>query len=257
MMLIAHADPQVFKLGFGIFLLVFPVVLYFQRAPMAFGFGGKPADTLIGFFGGILGGLAGLSGPLPILWASVRGWGKTERRGIFQIFNWTILLTALVLQIGSGLVKMDVIWLALLAFPGTVLGAWLGTRVYHALSDRNFRDVVLGPVVSVRRDAGVEQHRHALAHCDRQTPAWPPCAMPQGCTLRVRIRYLCAMTSPSLSQQSSSALSREKLGLLLGFVGMAIFGGTCRRRGSRSRRSTRSRSPRCAPRSPGCARWRC
>ena len=143
-MLIAHADPHQFKLGFGIFLLVFPVVLYFQRTPMAFRFGGKPADTLVGFFGGILGGLAGLSGPIPILWASIRGWSKTERRGIFQVFNWTILLTALLLQVGSGLVKIDLIWLALLAFPGTVLGAWLGTKVYHALSDRNFRDVVLG-----------------------------------------------------------------------------------------------------------------
>ena len=36
------------------------------------------------------------------------------------------------------------IWLALLAFPGTIVGAWLGARTYHALSDRNFRDVVLG-----------------------------------------------------------------------------------------------------------------
>jgi drug/metabolite transporter (DMT)-like permease len=34
------------------------------------------------------------------------------------------------------------------------------------------------------------------------------------------------MSSPSLSQQSSHALSRERLGLALGFVGMAIFGGT-------------------------------
>jgi drug/metabolite transporter (DMT)-like permease len=34
------------------------------------------------------------------------------------------------------------------------------------------------------------------------------------------------MNSPSLSRDSSPALSREKLGLLLGFVGMAIFGGT-------------------------------
>jgi drug/metabolite transporter (DMT)-like permease len=34
------------------------------------------------------------------------------------------------------------------------------------------------------------------------------------------------MSSPSLSGETSSALSREKLGLLLGFVGMAIFGGT-------------------------------
>jgi drug/metabolite transporter (DMT)-like permease len=34
------------------------------------------------------------------------------------------------------------------------------------------------------------------------------------------------MSSPSLSHPSSAAWSRERLGLLLGFIGMAIFGGT-------------------------------
>jgi uncharacterized protein len=49
----------------------------------------------------------------------------------------------LCLQVGTGLVKLDVIWLALIAFPATITGAWLGTRAYRALSDRNFRDLVL------------------------------------------------------------------------------------------------------------------
>jgi uncharacterized membrane protein YfcA len=92
----------------------------------------------------ILGALAGLSGPLPILWATLRGWGKDERRGIFQTYNWTVLFAALCLQAASGMIAGPVIWLALLAFPGTILGAWLGARCYHAMSDRNFRDVVLG-----------------------------------------------------------------------------------------------------------------
>ena len=35
-------------------------------------------------------------------------------------------------------------WLALLALPGTLIGAWLGARTYHGLNDRNFCDVVLG-----------------------------------------------------------------------------------------------------------------
>jgi drug/metabolite transporter (DMT)-like permease len=34
------------------------------------------------------------------------------------------------------------------------------------------------------------------------------------------------MSSPSLSHESSRGIARERLGLLLGFVGMAIFGGT-------------------------------
>jgi uncharacterized protein len=145
--LIADADPKVFKLTIGVFLLVFPTALFFNRTPMRLSFGGKLADTAIGFAGGILGGLAGLSGPLPILWASVRGWSKHERRGVFQIFNWTVLAAALCLQAASGLVEAQVIWLALLAFPSTVVGASLGARVYHAMSDRNFGDVVLGLLV--------------------------------------------------------------------------------------------------------------
>jgi uncharacterized protein len=142
-MLIAHADPRVFKLTIGVFLLVFPLALYFC-APMAFTIGGRFADAAVGFAGGILGGLAGLSGPLPILWASVRGWGKDERRGIFQTFNWTVLFVALCLQTAGGRVGGQVLWFAALALPGTVIGTWLGSRLYHALDDRNFRDVVLG-----------------------------------------------------------------------------------------------------------------
>jgi uncharacterized protein len=143
-MMIEHADPRIFKLSVGVLLLVFPAALYFQRNPLALSFGGRAADTMVGFAGGILGGLAGLSGPLPTLWASVRGWGKDERRGVFQTFNWTVLSASLCLQAGTGFVTREVLWLALLALPATVLGAWLGARVYRVLSDGNFRDVVLG-----------------------------------------------------------------------------------------------------------------
>ena len=142
--LIAHADPRVFKLTIGVLLLVFPAALYFNTVPRAPRFGGRAADGIVGFVGGILGGLAGLSGPPPILWANLRGWNKEERRGIFQTFNWTILTASLCLQAGTGFVNLEVLWLALLAFPATLVGAWIGARTYHALSDQNFRDVVLG-----------------------------------------------------------------------------------------------------------------
>jgi uncharacterized protein len=143
-LLIAHADPNTFKLTIGVLLLVFPTALYFQRRTMAIKLGGKPFDGAIGFAGGILGGLAGLSGPLPILWASVRGWNKEQRRGIFQTFNFTVLATALLLQAFAGFVTREVLALAVVTFPATIAGAWLGARIYHALSDRNFANIVLG-----------------------------------------------------------------------------------------------------------------
>jgi uncharacterized membrane protein YfcA len=143
-MLVAYADPRIFRLSVAVMLLVFPTALYFQRRPLVLSVGGRIADTGIGFAGGVLGGLAGLSGPIPILWASVRGWGKDERRSLFQIFNWAVLTAALCLQAGTGFITTEIMHLALLALPSTVGGAWLGARAYHTLSDGNFRDVVLG-----------------------------------------------------------------------------------------------------------------
>jgi uncharacterized membrane protein YfcA len=142
--LVAYADPRLFRLSVGVLLLVFPTALYLQRTEMALSIGGRVADTGIGFAGGILGGLAGLSGPIPILWASVRGWGKDERRGLFQTFNWTVLTAALCVQAGTGFITQEILRLSLMALPSTVVGAWLGARAYHALSDRKFRDIVLG-----------------------------------------------------------------------------------------------------------------
>src|SRR6202051_883458 len=74
-LVIAHADPQVFKISFGVLLVVFPTALFLNRNPIAFTFGGRLAAGLVGFAGGILGGLAGPSGPLSTLWGRGGGWG--------------------------------------------------------------------------------------------------------------------------------------------------------------------------------------
>jgi len=141
-LLVAYADPWGFKLFVGLLLMVFPPALYFSR-PMAVTFGGRWLDGVVGCVGGVMGGFAGLSGPPPILWASVRGWDKHQRRGMFQAFNSTVLIAALMVQAAHGLVTRDVLQAALVAAPGILIGAWLGARTFHILNDRAFRDVVL------------------------------------------------------------------------------------------------------------------
>jgi uncharacterized membrane protein YfcA len=141
-LLVAYADPWGFKLFVGLLLVVFPPALFFSR-PMAVTFGGAWMDGVVGWVGGVMGGFAGLSGPPPILWASVRGWDKHQRRGVFQAFNSTVLIAALVLQTAHGLVTRDVLHAALFALPGILLGAWLGAKTFHALNDRSFRNIVL------------------------------------------------------------------------------------------------------------------
>jgi uncharacterized membrane protein YfcA len=142
--LLAHVDPVIFRLGVGVLLVVFSAVMLSGRNRAEFTWGGRAADAVIGLGGGILGGMSGLSGPLPTMWASLRGWGKDHKRGVFQAFNLTILSMALATLAGQGLLTRELGWLVLWALPGTLIGSWLGARAYLRLSDLHFDRIVLG-----------------------------------------------------------------------------------------------------------------
>ena len=90
--LLTHLDPAAFRLGMGVLLLAYSGFMLLSRVRTRMAWGGRMADSAVGFAGGVLGGLgAGLSGPLPTVWATLRGWGKDERRGVFQAFNLAVL----------------------------------------------------------------------------------------------------------------------------------------------------------------------
>jgi hypothetical protein len=110
---------------------------------IAWALGGAAADGVIGFGGGFLGGLTGLSGVLPVVWTDIRGWSKDERRAVVQSFNMAILSLALVTHAATGLLTRQVAIQALVALPGTIGGAWLGAFIYRRLADRGYQRAVM------------------------------------------------------------------------------------------------------------------
>lgn len=141
--LLAYTPLQAFRLFVGCLLIVYCSFMLLQRSAPVVTWGGRVADVCVGWAGGILGGLAGLSGALPTIWAGLRGWGKDERRGVFQTFNLSILLFAACSQAFGGFMTFEVGRLTLIAFPATLLGAWLGRRTYNRLGDGRFNQIVL------------------------------------------------------------------------------------------------------------------
>lgn len=131
------------KFWAGLLIASYCVVMLSGQYKPRIAWGGKIADAGVGFAGGVLGGLAGLSGALPTLWASVRGWGKDERRAVFQGFNLAILGVTLVAHALTGLLTPEVGQAALWALPGTLAGSLLGQQVYRRLDDHRFDRVVL------------------------------------------------------------------------------------------------------------------
>ncbi|HKM62580.1 MAG TPA: sulfite exporter TauE/SafE family protein [Acidisphaera sp.] len=141
--LLAHLDPRVLKIAIGALLLAFSAYMLLPKPHARVAWGGRAADAAVGFGGGVLGAVAGLSGPLPTVWVTLRGWSKTESRGVFQAYNLTILSVALVTHALSGLLTWQVGIAVAIALPGTIGGAWLGARAYGRLDDRRFRNLVL------------------------------------------------------------------------------------------------------------------
>ena len=142
-LLLPRIDAPLFKTVVGILLIASCGFLLLNRARKAWAGGGRAADAGVGFAGGILGGLAGLSGMLPTLWAELRGWEKDARRAVFQGYNLSILLVALAWQAMAGLLTIELGRLLLVALPGTILGAWIGRRIYARLDTRRFSRLVL------------------------------------------------------------------------------------------------------------------
>jgi uncharacterized protein len=71
--LLSHLDARILKLAIGGLLLLFSAYMLFGGSHAKSTWGGLIADGTIGSGGGVLGGLAGLSGPRPTMWATIRG----------------------------------------------------------------------------------------------------------------------------------------------------------------------------------------
>jgi len=142
-LLLPQIEPRFFKIGVGLFLIVYSTYVLARKAQMKSAWGGRIADGVAGFGGGVLGGLTGFSGVPPIVWTDIRGWTKEQRRGVVQAFNLTILSFALVSHALSGLLTRQVALTAAVALPGTIGGAWLGSLIYRRLADRGYQRAVM------------------------------------------------------------------------------------------------------------------
>lgn len=141
--LLARIDPQTFKAVMGIVLICYSSTMLFFKPAFRSTWGGRIADGVVGVISGFLGGLAGISGVLPAVWAAIRGWTKVESRGVFQAFNFSILTTALMAYTIAGFFTAKLGWLVLISAPVTLIGVNAGWEMYRRLSDRSYHTIVL------------------------------------------------------------------------------------------------------------------
>jgi hypothetical protein len=141
--LLTWIDRESFRFAVGIFLVSYAVVMLALGKTPPFHGGGKLADTFIGWTGGVMGGIAGLTGATPTLWCSLRGWSREDQRGAMQPFNFALQLAAIAAYGWQGLLTEEVGLLFAIALPIMVLGVALGVALYRRIDDAWFRRIVL------------------------------------------------------------------------------------------------------------------
>ena len=136
-------DVDTLKLIIGLFMLGYGFFFMTRTALPTLRAAFPIADMLIGLIGGVLGGLAGLSGALPTFWVSLRDWPKAEIRAVLQPYNLTILaLTAFMLW-GQGVYSAQTMMLLLISLPISIASAHIGISVFKTLQDHHFRRALI------------------------------------------------------------------------------------------------------------------
>ena len=139
-------DQSALRLGVAVFLVVYGLYAIFApRLPHIAG-GGTAADAGVGFLGGVMGGLAGLSGLAPAIWTQLRGWPKDVARGVYQPFILAAHIAALLLIGVVALDRLGVV-LFLAVAPAIALGGWVGWMIYGKLDERRFQQMFAGLLV--------------------------------------------------------------------------------------------------------------
>ena len=140
-LLVLETNPRAIQIALALFMIVYGFYALFAPRLPHVNWGGRIADAGAGFFGGLVGGVAGLSGIAPAIWTQLRGWSKEAARGVYQPF---ILFAHVLTMLLIGAVALDRegVVLFLIAIPAVLLGSWTGWKIYGRLSEVRFRQML-------------------------------------------------------------------------------------------------------------------
>ena len=141
--LLAHLSPEPLKLIIAFFLLAYGAYFAWQRRLPALTRNTPLLDVFIGFLGGLLGALAGLSGVLPTVWLSLRPWPKAKTRAILQPYNIVVLGLAALLLAFNGVYDNRVLFVLALVTPLALISSQAGIMLFRRINDAQFRRLLI------------------------------------------------------------------------------------------------------------------
>jgi uncharacterized membrane protein YfcA len=142
--LLQHVDTTLFRIGFGIFIAAYSVYMLWRSVGTRKVFSaGVVGEGLVGFGGGLIGGLTAMPGALPTIWCDLHGLPKGEQRGLVQPFILVMQLIALALLLPRVGWSSGLLFDLALGTPALAVGTAAGVILFGRVDNTVFRRVVL------------------------------------------------------------------------------------------------------------------
>lgn len=142
--LLSNTDSRTFREGFGFAIALYASYMLFRPALACAQDVPRGRIALVGFGGGLIGGLTAMPGALPTIWCDLRGVPKQQQRGLVQPFIAAMQLSALALLLLHHDLPAKVAYDLALSVPALLAGSWLGLLAFRNINEAGFRRVILG-----------------------------------------------------------------------------------------------------------------
>jgi len=143
--LLSHVDAHLFRIGFGIFLVAYAAYMLSRRTvARESGAPRRLRRVMVGFGGGLIGGLTAMPGAMMVIWCDLRGLPKDEQRALSQPYVLAMQVIALTLMIAQSTIEAHTLVSLTYSLPALFAGAALGVLMFRRINDAYFRSAVLG-----------------------------------------------------------------------------------------------------------------
>jgi uncharacterized protein len=136
-------DARTFREGFGLMVTLYASYMLFRPSLTYLQQMNRGRNALIGFGGGLIGGLTAMPGALPTIWCDMHGIPKNQQRGLVQPFIAAMQLFALALMLMRNDLSSKLLFDLLLSIPALLAGSILGIFAFRHVNDATFRRIVL------------------------------------------------------------------------------------------------------------------
>lgn len=147
--LLQHVDTALLRAGFGVFVAGYSAYMLLRSAVVRRPWvaGGVVGEGLVGFGGGLIGGLTAMPGAVPTIWCDLHGLPKAEQRGVVQPFILVMQIIALALLLPRADWSSGMLLDLVVSLPALAAGTAVGVMLFGRVDDVLFRRVVLATLL--------------------------------------------------------------------------------------------------------------